>query len=205
MTTKISFSELLERAKTEKIAIHTLTKKQAITLLKELNKNGYTWRGGSKLTSATYYEFEKKNTCYSFRDRYGKLRDKEVWYCSLDWHQENNYTIIKFSDIIFAKPKITFKDLLERAKSEKIAVHTPTEKQATILLKALDKRGDVWTSGDRLAYETYYKDYKENTCYDFGLNKKVSASPLEWYQENNYTIIEFDNIDFEEEKYDNRI
>ena len=34
----ITFTELLERTKTEKIAVHTATKAQAITLLKEFDK-----------------------------------------------------------------------------------------------------------------------------------------------------------------------
>ena len=52
---------------------------------------------------------------------------------------------------------------------------------------------------------TFYEDYKENTCYDFSigvdgdlLNKKVVYGSLVWYQENDYTIIEFSEIDFKE-------
>ena len=98
MTTKISFSELLERAKTEKIAIHTLTKKQAITLLKELDKKGFIWARGDKLTTKTNYEDEKENTCYS-------LLDKEIVYSPLDWYQDWGYTIIEFSEIDFEEEK----------------------------------------------------------------------------------------------------
>jgi hypothetical protein len=36
---------------------------------------------------------------------------------------------------------ITFTDLLERAKTEPIAIHTPTEEQDITLLTELDKRG----------------------------------------------------------------
>ena len=99
---------------------------------------------------------------------------------------------------------ITFKKLLERSKSEKIAVHTPTEEQAKILLSELDKRGYKWNGGDKLTTETNYEDEKENTCYNFTpdfrpiLNKKIMYGPLDWYQDEGYTIIEFKDIDFAE-------
>ena len=93
---------------------------------------------------------------------------------------------------------ITFKDLLKRANTEKIAIHTPTEEQAITLLSELDKKGYVWASGRKLTTETFYEDDEEDTCYDFGLNKKVMYSPLEFYQNEGYTIIEFSDIDFKE-------
>lgn len=92
---------------------------------------------------------------------------------------------------------ITFTELLERAKSEHIAIHTQTEKQAEKLLSELDEKGYVWNGGEKLTTKTLYEDDKENTCYDFGLNKKVMYSPLDFYQEEGYTIIEFSDIDLE--------
>lgn len=97
---------------------------------------------------------------------------------------------------------IKFNELLEKAKSEKIAIHTPMAEQAKELLKALDEKGYKWASEDKLTFETYYKDEKENTCYSFYdycgklLDKKITYSPLDYYQEVNFTIIEFNEIDF---------
>ena len=99
---------------------------------------------------------------------------------------------------------ITFNELLERAKTEKIAIHTPTEKQAKALLKALDEKGYVWLTETKLTTETWY-EYEENTCYDFYdgvgklLDKKVCFSPLKFYKKCGRTIIEFKDIDFKEE------
>ena len=102
--------------------------------------------------------------------------------------------------------KLSFSELLERAKSEKIAIHTATEAQAKKLLKALDKRGYKWTSGDKLTSQTNYEDYKENTCYDFDFYKQAGYCSLKFYQPCGYTIIEFTNIDFKEDKMnDNKI
>ena len=210
MTTKLSFSELLERSKSEKIAVHTATEKQAKELLKALDKRGYEWTLGVKLTTQTNYEVKKENTCYSFRDRYEKLRYKEVWYCSLSFYQKYGYTIIEFSDIDFKEKKqmttkLSFSELLERTKTEEIAIHTPTEKQAKALLKALDERGYEWTLIVKLTTKTCYKYYKENTCYSFYdsygklRDKEVWYCSLDWYQDEGYKIIEFSEIDFEEE------
>ena len=105
---------------------------------------------------------------------------------------------------------ITFKKLLERAKTEKIAIHTPTDEQAVTLLSELDKNGFTWLGGGKLTTQTEYEYYKENTCYDFGMSNypymdKVAYSPLDWYQDDwyqdeGYTIIEFNDIDFKENK-----
>ncbi len=99
MTTKLSFSELLERAKTEKIAVHTPTEEQAVTLLKELDKRGYRWPGGHYIsTYATSYENE--NTCYDFGMSKYPYMDT-VTYEALDFYQKFGYTIIEFTDIDF--------------------------------------------------------------------------------------------------------
>ena len=93
---------------------------------------------------------------------------------------------------------ITFTDLLKRTKTEKIAIHTPTEEQAITLLTELDKRGYKWESGMKLNSAICYEVEKENTCYNFGLDKAGCFSTLEFYQDRGYTIIEFTDIDFKE-------
>ena len=100
--------------------------------------------------------------------------------------------------------KLSFSELLERSKSESIAVHTPTEEQAIALLNELDKKGYRWASGRNLTDNTRYENYKENTCYIFGISSHSSEvvmyGLLNWYQYDGYTIIDFSEIDFEEKK-----
>ena len=93
---------------------------------------------------------------------------------------------------------ITFTELLERAKTEEIAIHTPTEEQAIILLKALDERGYEWNSEKTLTTRTNYEDFREFTCYNFQLNNKIMYGSLKFHQEHDCTIIKFKDIDFEE-------
>ena len=93
---------------------------------------------------------------------------------------------------------ITFKELLERAKGEMFAIHTPTEEQAKVLSSELDKNGFKWYNGYKLTTGTNYQTYKENTCYNFEKDNRVCYSPLVWYQKHGYTIIEFIDIDFSE-------
>ena len=101
MTTKLSFSELLKRAKSEKIAIHTATEAQAKKLLKALYKREYEWFSGEKLTDITRYKYYRENTCYSFHDSHGKLLNKKVMYGPLEYYQAHDYTIIELKDIDF--------------------------------------------------------------------------------------------------------
>ncbi len=94
--------------------------------------------------------------------------------------------------------KLSFSELLERAKSEKIAVHTPTEDQAITLFIALDEKGYTWNSGKKLTTMTFYEDFREFTCYNFQLNNKIMYGSLKFHQEHDYTIIKFKDIDFKE-------
>ena len=93
---------------------------------------------------------------------------------------------------------ITFTELLERTKSEKIVVHTPTEEQAKALLTELDKKGYKWINGVKLTTRTCYEVYKEDTCYSLELGNTIYYSSFTWYQSESYTIIEFKDIDFAE-------
>ena len=93
---------------------------------------------------------------------------------------------------------ITFNELLERAKSEKIAVHTANEEQAKTLLKMLDEKGYEWSSGKKLTTKTLYEIYDKDICYNLGSDNEITYGPLEFYQEHDYTIIEFSDIDFSE-------
>lgn len=111
-----------------------------------------------------------------------------------------NLKIKKIKSTI-AKTKITFKELLEKAKTERIAIHTPTERQAKALLKALDKKGYRWIEGEKLTTETQYEVEEENTCYNFELNKKIMYSPLSFYQDEGYTIIKFEDIEWKGDWY----
>ena len=94
------------------------------------------------------------------------------------------------------KAKITFNELLKRAKSNDIAIHTPTKEQAKILLSELDKKGYKWASGNKLTTTTYYGYDEENTCYSLELDNRICYGSFAWYQKYGYTIIEFEDIDF---------
>ena len=96
----ITFKELLKRAKNEAISIHTLTKKQAKTLLIKLDKKEYKWASGKKLTSMTYYEVYKENTCYSV-ESFIRPDCNIVVFNSLDDAKKYDYAIIEFTDINF--------------------------------------------------------------------------------------------------------
>lgn len=87
--------------------------------------------------------------------------------------------------------------LSELIKQDKIAIHTPTQKQSITLLSELDKRGFKWIDGMKLTDITCYEYHEENTCYNFEPNNKIMYSPLSFYQEEGYTIIYFTDIDLE--------
>ena len=95
---------------------------------------------------------------------------------------------------------ITFNELLKRAKTEKVAIHTSTEEQAVVLLSKLNKRGYVWKGKYDLITTTHFGCHEEDTCYALEPNNIICYSSITWYQIMSYKIIEFSEIDFKEKK-----
>lgn len=80
---------------------------------------------------------------------------------------------------------------------EKLAIHCDTEEKANKLLKAFDKLGKKWACGNSYLENNYWRVYeKEDTCYN---NNNMYAS-INWYKIKGYKIYEFEDVDFEEEK-----
>jgi len=87
--------------------------------------------------------------------------------------------------------------LSEIINNPKMVIHCPKQKQAEILLKELDRRGLKWVGGDSsYLSRNEWKYYEERICYyPFGR----SQCDLEHFNADDFTIIEFDDVDFEEE------
>lgn len=72
-------------------------------------------------------------------------------------------------------------------------MHCSTDKMAETFLKFLHKYGKSWRTWGSYLEETYFERYKENTCYLF--NEGMYAD-LECAEENNYTVLEFNDFDW---------
>ena len=172
----ITFTELLERAKSEKIAVHTPTEEQAISLLNELDKRGFTWVGGDKLTDITNYEDDKENTCYVFGiDVDGNVLNKRVVYESLKFHKEHDYTIIEFKDIDFAeKPTKT------TPKSDIKVIYQSKDKLTTCVVfndgtkvKVKKHKGEKTSLYTAVAYAITKKTYGSNKVFTEIVDEKL--------------------------------
>lgn len=176
----ITFNELLERTKSEHIAIHTPTKKQAKALLKALDEKGYEWFSGNKLTTETQYEYEEENTCYDFYDYdfydgVGKLLDKKVMYSPLCWYQKYGYTIIEFTDIDFAEkptkttPKSDIKTIYQS--EDKLTTCVVFEDGTKVKVKKhKSDKGSVYTA---VAYAITKKTYGSNKVFTEIVDEKL--------------------------------
>lgn len=91
--------------------------------------------------------------------------------------------------------KITLKQFWKS--KDKLAIHCDTEEKAKQLLKAFDKMGKKWASGQSYLEVNCWNGYEENTCY----SNNNGYAFINWYKENNYKIYDFEDvIFFEEEK-----
>ena len=88
--------------------------------------------------------------------------------------------------------KITLKEFWNS--EYKIAIHCKTEEEANELLKAFDKLDKKWRSGDSYLEMNFWKEERENTCYDNN-NRYCRIS---WYKTNYYKIYEFEDVIFED-------
>ena len=170
-----TFDELLERAKAKNVVVHTPTETQAISLLKELDKNGYTWCGGDKLTT-THYGSYKENTCYDFSfDTDGILVFKKVMFGTLIFYQDQGYTIIELTDIDFSeKPtKTTPKSDIKVIYQSKDKLTTCVVFEDGTKVKVKKHKGEKTSLYTAVAYAITKKTYGSNKVFTEIVDKKL--------------------------------
>lgn len=87
-------------------------------------------------------------------------------------------------------------NIIERLKTEKIAVHCDTEEKHKEFLKVLHDKGLSWNSGHSLIdYEFFnYECPINRTCYIVNQNSRVEYCEKEFYENRNYKIISYDEF-----------
>ena len=82
---------------------------------------------------------------------------------------------------------------------EKIAVHCNSRTNAQNFLKACYNTGIKWRDGSEILYEgrDYWYTFESSTCYEISVNG-VSFSDVGDIVKENYQIIEFEELDWEE-------
>ena len=76
---------------------------------------------------------------------------------------------------------------------DNFCMHCNTEEKAKTFLKFLHKCGKNWNSGNSYLVKTRWERYEENTCYEFN---DGTYCGLDWYSQEEYTILEFDDFDW---------
>ena len=85
-------------------------------------------------------------------------------------------------------------NIIERLKTEAIAVHCDTEEKANDFLEVLHNHGCKWLSDYELTHHNNYRIYTNETCYIVNQNSKVEYSDKKFYENNNYKIISYDEF-----------
>lgn len=89
--------------------------------------------------------------------------------------------------------KITLTEFWNSKGKKPLAIHCDTEEKAKTLLKAFDKLGEKWISGNSYLLDNIYGVHNKSTCYSNN-NKYCS---YDFYRGSNYKIYEFDEVDLE--------
>ena len=77
---------------------------------------------------------------------------------------------------------------------EKLAIHCDTEEKANKLLKAFDKLGKEWKSGQSYLKNILWYSYQDKTCYD----NSNRYGPIYWYKGHEYIGDEYKVYEFED-------
>lgn len=77
---------------------------------------------------------------------------------------------------------------------EQIAVHCSSEEEAEKLMYLFQEKGYHWWDGEPATAHTYWTE-KDQTCYDVeDEDGEIGNCRLDWYLENEYTVIEFADL-----------
>ena len=72
----------------DKIAVHCKTEEQAKDFCRQMHEHGLEWNFGQSYLQKTYWNIDEDNTCYTGHGTYS----------SLEYFENNNYTILEWSD-----------------------------------------------------------------------------------------------------------
>jgi len=72
----------------DKIAVHCKTEEQAKDFCRQMHEHGFEWADGQSYSTKTYWSNNKYNICYTGNGT----------YCDLEYYNNNNYTILEWSD-----------------------------------------------------------------------------------------------------------
>lgn len=103
---------------------------------------------------------------------------------------EREYTL-KDLGLFQTKYKITLTEFWNS--KDKLAIHCDTEEKANKLLKAFDKYGKKWNSGDSYLQYNFYETLKEIICY----SNRNTFGGVNDYKEDNVIIYDFDEVNLE--------
>ena len=180
------------------LAIHTPTKEQARILMKVFNKMGKKWYDGDSYLDSDYWEDCKANTAYSNKGKYGDAGYYHTVYnfdeVDMEKYLDKQGSTITTVRSTPAKPqangqfKITIDEFWNS--HDELAIRTPTEKQAEILMKVFRKMGKKWYSGKSYRpYNNFWETHKEDTAY----SNKGRYGEAGYY----HTVYNFDEVDME--------
>lgn len=160
-----------------------------------------------KFIKCRNYIFNKKDLMYISKDGkhveiYLVINDEEhtchEWFENIEEATEEYNNIFeqlqrkKLDKRIINKKK--YKITLTKFWNSKklMAIHCNTKEKAKKLLKAFDKLGKKWHSGESYTKESYYNDDSRSTCY----NNNRKYGYYNDYKES-YKIYEFEDVDLE--------
>ena len=90
---------------------------------------------------------------------------------------------------------------LEQLKTEKIAIHTPTQEIYDALIQKFEEKNISWVWGEKATSDNVFlKFYKKNTNIFFDKNSTLNAAHTLYCERSKYTIITPDQIDWGEDK-----
>lgn len=187
---KIIFNNIfIQKFKEEKIAVNCETQEEAEEFCNILDKNNLRWE--YYYSDNTRFSDYGKKTCYTYHNN-------SIWYASFDYYEKNDYTIIKFKDILFKNTmnikeeskeilmkkeqeyeftgRYTLKDLLDKK---------PCSEELYKFIQELNKKFSFRTimcfpeNIYLCKYMFEYESFKNNIqwCVDAGLVKEIKTTP----------------------------
>ena len=76
------------------------------------------------------------------------------------------------------------------------AMHCKTLEDAQTFTSYLTRMGRCWCSKESYQNNLHYNEHKSETAYNFNYGK---IADVEWYLENGYTVLEFEDFDWDDD------
>lgn len=175
----------------DNVVVHTSTKEKYDSLMKLLDKRGYTWASGHNVFDHCVYNNNRDMTCICLS------YNKKISYADKAYYiQRSGYNVISYEEYIARNDDIKskIKELMDHIHPHKLVIKIANETEYNKLMEIILPRGWSWNHPKFYSYDDI-PFYSNGLCINISVKNLMYCS-TDYYERhsNEYKIMSFEDF-----------